>query len=170
MRVDAALASLRWGGIVRNSFLLSRLWFLTSLLIFMLSVAILPKTTELESIWEVRVVIFFGRTFMYMVTMTRLLIRHSAAVNVLLLQEGVCFSVSPGSGIVRCRMHLEVRQRLSPWQVGPCEMHPHSEVFAQRNGDGQLGVAAAKLCMQQGLSCCLTTFLLAVFAVQIIPP
>eukprot|EP00439_Symbiodinium_sp_Y106_P082888 s1008_g22.t1 len=77
-----------WGGIVRNSFLLSRLWFLTSLLIFMLSVAILPKTTELESIWEVRVVIFFGRTFMYMVTMTRLLIRPSAAVNVLLLQEG----------------------------------------------------------------------------------
>lgn len=64
-----------WGGIVRNSFLISRLWFLTSLLIFMLSVAILPKTTQLESIWEVRVVIFFGRTFMYMVTMTRLLIR-----------------------------------------------------------------------------------------------
>ncbi|CAE7205083.1 unnamed protein product [Symbiodinium sp. CCMP2456] len=64
-----------WGGIVRNSFLISRLWFLTSLLIFMLSVAILPKTTQLESIWEVRIVIFFGRTFMYMVTMTRLLIR-----------------------------------------------------------------------------------------------
>ena len=64
---------------MRNYFLLSRLWFLASLLIFMLSVAILPKTTEIESIWEVRVVIFFGRTFMYLVTMTRLLIRSQAA-------------------------------------------------------------------------------------------
>ncbi|CAE7529874.1 unnamed protein product [Symbiodinium pilosum] len=64
-----------WNGIVRNHFLISRLWFLTSLLIFMLSEAILPKTTEIESIWEVRVVIFFGRTFMYLVTMSRLFIR-----------------------------------------------------------------------------------------------
>ena len=148
--LDVAPASLRWGGIVRNSFLISRLWFLTSLLIFMLSVAILPKTTQLESIWEVRVVIFFGRTFMYMVTMTRLLIRLSAAVimpGYILLLEGVC-SVSFGSCIVPCRMHLEVRQRLSPWQVVPCDMHSHSKVSAQRHGDGQLGVTAANLCLQ----------------------
>ena len=72
---------LRWNGIVRNHFLVSRLWFLTSLLIFMLSEAILPKTREIESIWEIRIVIFFGRTFMYLVTMNRLLISTSAAVN-----------------------------------------------------------------------------------------
>ncbi|CAJ1371316.1 unnamed protein product [Effrenium voratum] len=66
-----------WNGLVRNHFLLSRLWFLASLLIFMLSEAILPKEPDISSIWEVRLVVFFGRTFMYGVTMTRLLIRFA---------------------------------------------------------------------------------------------
>lgn len=64
-----------WNGLVRNHFLLSRLWFLVSLLVFMLSECILPKERALEGVYSVRVVVFFGRTFMYVVTMARLLIR-----------------------------------------------------------------------------------------------
>jgi len=64
-----------WNGLVRNHFLLSRLWFLVSLLVFMLSEAILPKEPALEGAFSVRIAVFFGRTFMYVVTMARLLIR-----------------------------------------------------------------------------------------------
>eukprot|EP00434_Breviolum_minutum_P018515 symbB.v1.2.016328.t1/scaffold1222.1/size194531/2 len=64
-----------WNGLVRNHFLLSRLWFLVSLLVFMLSEAILPKEPALEGVFSVRIAVFFGRTFMYVVTMARLLIR-----------------------------------------------------------------------------------------------
>jgi hypothetical protein len=70
---------LRGNGLVRNHFLLSRLWFLVSLLVFMLSECILPKERALEGVYSVRVVVFFGRTFMYVVTMARLLTRSSLA-------------------------------------------------------------------------------------------
>mmetsp|Transcript_55947 Transcript_55947/g.130754 ORF Transcript_55947/g.130754 Transcript_55947/m.130754 type:complete len:1124 (+) Transcript_55947:79-3450(+) len=64
-----------WDGLVKGHFLVSRLWFLASLVIFLLGIAILPKTPELESVYEVKIVIFFARSFMYLVTMTRLIIR-----------------------------------------------------------------------------------------------
>lgn len=64
-----------WNGLVRNHFLLSRLWFLVSLVVFMLSQAILPKEPALEGIFSVRVAVFFGRSLMYAVTMTRLFLR-----------------------------------------------------------------------------------------------
>ena len=65
----------RWNGLVRNHFLLSRLWFIASLLVFMLVEAILPKEPALVENYSVRVVVFVGRTLMYAITMTRLFIR-----------------------------------------------------------------------------------------------
>jgi len=44
-----------------------------------LSEAILPKEPALEGVFSVRIAVFFGRTFMYVVTMARLLIRISLA-------------------------------------------------------------------------------------------
>eukprot|EP00930_Biecheleria_cincta_P042504 TRINITY_DN29251_c0_g1_i1.p1 TRINITY_DN29251_c0_g1~~TRINITY_DN29251_c0_g1_i1.p1 ORF type:complete len:1177 (+),score=268.20 TRINITY_DN29251_c0_g1_i1:131-3661(+) len=61
-----------WNGSVRNNFMLSRIWFIVSLALFMISQAILPKIPALKAIYGLRVVIFVSRTLVYLVTMCRL--------------------------------------------------------------------------------------------------
>lgn len=61
-----------WNGSVKNYFLLSRIWFIASLFLFMISQAVLPKIPALEAIYGVRVVIFISRTIVYLMTMCRL--------------------------------------------------------------------------------------------------
>lgn len=61
-----------WNGSVKNYFLLSRIWFIVSLALFMVSQAILPKIPALEAIYGVRVVIFISRSLVYLMTMCRL--------------------------------------------------------------------------------------------------
>jgi len=68
-----------WLGSVQNYFLLSRIWFIASLGLFMISQAILPKIPALEAIYGVRVVIFISRTLVYAVTMCRLTFEVGAA-------------------------------------------------------------------------------------------
>lgn len=59
-----------WLGLVSQQFILSRLWFLLSLLVFMLSQAILP---DFHNRAGVNGVIFAGRLLLYSMTMMRLL-------------------------------------------------------------------------------------------------
>eukprot|EP00930_Biecheleria_cincta_P060599 TRINITY_DN4623_c0_g1_i1.p1 TRINITY_DN4623_c0_g1~~TRINITY_DN4623_c0_g1_i1.p1 ORF type:complete len:1162 (+),score=193.23 TRINITY_DN4623_c0_g1_i1:169-3654(+) len=67
-----------WSGLVQRQFLLSRLWFIASLITLMLSQSILPKIPALASITAVRWIILFGRCSIYCGTLVRLIIRHAA--------------------------------------------------------------------------------------------
>jgi len=64
-----------WGGLVARQFILSKVWFIGSLLIFMLSQAILPKSDSSGELFN-RAAVFLGRTFTYIVTLCRLLSYH----------------------------------------------------------------------------------------------
>lgn len=66
-----------WSGLVQRQFLLSRIWFLSSLVTFMLSQSILPKIPALASLTAVRWIVFFGRCIIYSGTLGRLIIRHA---------------------------------------------------------------------------------------------
>jgi len=64
-----------WTGLVRQQFLRSKIWFVISLLIFMLGQALLPKTSYANELY-MRYIIFACRILTYMVTMGRLLLSH----------------------------------------------------------------------------------------------
>jgi len=68
-----------WNGLVRLQFIYSKVWFVLSLAIFMLSHAILPKL-QMSKLPFVGIIVFTGRTLIYLGTMCRLAalhIRHS---------------------------------------------------------------------------------------------
>ena len=127
---------------MRNHFLLSRLWFLVSLLVFMLSEAILPKERALQGIYSVRVTVFFGRTLMYVVTMTRLFLRRLAFFFEWL--DRLTPKIGTFGWPVSLRMHVEEWKRLSQTQsVLHFWMHSSAEVPAQCDGTWQFSVLAA---------------------------
>eukprot|EP00931_Biecheleriopsis_adriatica_P019848 TRINITY_DN13411_c0_g1_i1.p1 TRINITY_DN13411_c0_g1~~TRINITY_DN13411_c0_g1_i1.p1 ORF type:complete len:1134 (-),score=238.44 TRINITY_DN13411_c0_g1_i1:110-3511(-) len=67
-----------WSRVAKRQFAVSKIWFVVSLIAFMSSQAMLPKVPVLATIYEVRVVIFICRVFIYIGTMCRLLAYHAA--------------------------------------------------------------------------------------------
>lgn len=65
-----------WNGLICRQFIYSKIWFMISLLVFMLSQAILPKSDNADEL-PVRIVIFLFRIVIYAVTMTRLMSTHA---------------------------------------------------------------------------------------------
>lgn len=74
--VIVTISDTLWTGLVARQFILSKVWFIGSLLVFMLSQAILPKSDNAGDL-GMRVAIFIGRMFNYIVTMCRLLHYHA---------------------------------------------------------------------------------------------
>mmetsp|Transcript_33986 Transcript_33986/g.79147 ORF Transcript_33986/g.79147 Transcript_33986/m.79147 type:complete len:1138 (-) Transcript_33986:44-3457(-) len=68
------VANLLWSGIVMHEFITSKLWFIASLVILMVSQTLLPEYRES---FEVRVVTFVCRVLTYALTLLRLLVQHS---------------------------------------------------------------------------------------------
>eukprot|EP00927_Polykrikos_kofoidii_P027811 TRINITY_DN2435_c0_g1_i1.p1 TRINITY_DN2435_c0_g1~~TRINITY_DN2435_c0_g1_i1.p1 ORF type:complete len:1552 (-),score=284.27 TRINITY_DN2435_c0_g1_i1:2242-6897(-) len=65
-----------WNGLVRREFSLSRIWFVFSLFVFVLSQSFLPRSAKADD--EVmRVFIFIGRLINYALTMGRLMWTHA---------------------------------------------------------------------------------------------
>jgi len=64
-----------WTGVVRRQFFLSKIGFLFSLIVFMISQALLPKTND-EGTLAMRIVIFSGRLINYLFSMMRLVVFH----------------------------------------------------------------------------------------------
>ncbi|CAJ1380667.1 unnamed protein product [Effrenium voratum] len=64
-----------WAGVVRRQFILSKVSFLFSLLVFMLSEAILPKTDSGDEL-NMRIAVFTGRLINYCFSMARLMVFH----------------------------------------------------------------------------------------------
>jgi len=64
-----------WSGLVQWQFIVSKMWFLISLLIFMLNQAILPKTHGYRSV-ETQAAVFVCRVLTYLLTMGRLLLTN----------------------------------------------------------------------------------------------
>lgn len=69
-----------WSGLVQRQFLMSRLWFIVSLVTFMLCQSILPKIPALESVKAVRWIVVLARCSMYCGTLVRLIIRHALQI------------------------------------------------------------------------------------------
>merc|ERR1712190_246138 len=68
-----------WTGVVRRQFILSKVGFLFSLLVFMLSQAILPKTAADEH-RSIRITIFGGRVVNYLFSMSRLMYQNGKRI------------------------------------------------------------------------------------------
>ncbi|CAE7785803.1 KIF3A, partial [Symbiodinium pilosum] len=68
------VANLLWSGIVTHEFLTSKMWFIVSLVILMVSQTLLP---EYRDTLEVRIVTFIFRVMTYALTLLRLLVQHS---------------------------------------------------------------------------------------------
>ena len=68
------VANLLWSGIVMHEFITSKMWFIFSLVILMVSQTLLP---EYRTSFEVRVVTFAFRVMTYLLTLLRLLVQHS---------------------------------------------------------------------------------------------
>lgn len=68
-----------WTGIVYKRFILSKLWFMASLVVLMLGQAILPKTDgyNFDNHLGSRIAVFIFRLTMYVTTMVRLFHKHS---------------------------------------------------------------------------------------------
>lgn len=65
-----------WNGLIYREFMYSKIWFMISLMFFMLSQAILPKSDSAHEL-HMRLLIFAGRLLMYVVTMVRFIFQHS---------------------------------------------------------------------------------------------
>jgi len=65
-----------WNGLIFRQFIYSKIWFMISLMFFMLSQAILPKSDSANEL-HMRLLIFAGRLLMYFVTMVRFIFQHS---------------------------------------------------------------------------------------------
>eukprot|EP00438_Fugacium_kawagutii_P027200 Skav210174 [mRNA] locus=scaffold5148:21513:25455:+ [translate_table: standard] len=74
-QVLVLLSDTLWAGVVRRQFVLSKVSFLFSLSVFMLSEAILPKMESADEL-NVRIAVFVGRIINYGFSMLRLLIFH----------------------------------------------------------------------------------------------
>ncbi|CAK0807291.1 unnamed protein product [Prorocentrum cordatum] len=70
------VSSILWNGFVRRLFILSRSWFVMSLIVFMLSQALLPKMPNVQNSRTLRIVVFAGRLLNYTFTMFRLKAQH----------------------------------------------------------------------------------------------
>lgn len=68
-----------WSGIVRWEFLYSRVWFMLSLVMFMLGQAILPRLQAYDQL-GVRAAVLACRAFNYMLTMMRLVFLHARSI------------------------------------------------------------------------------------------
>mmetsp|Transcript_41263 Transcript_41263/g.119321 ORF Transcript_41263/g.119321 Transcript_41263/m.119321 type:complete len:1270 (-) Transcript_41263:20-3829(-) len=68
-----------WTGVIRRSFFLSKVGFIFSVLVFMLSQAILPKVGGGEG-EGVRVAVLIGRTVTYVFSLGRLLFSHASRI------------------------------------------------------------------------------------------
>jgi len=75
--VLVTLSDSLWSGVVQKQFLFERIWFICSLVIFLLVESFLPKIPELRDVWIIRLVIFAGRVLIYLNTMCRLLAFHA---------------------------------------------------------------------------------------------
>jgi len=78
-----------WSGLVRRQFVYSKVWFIVSLMTFMLSQALLPKSSASEELW-CQWLIFVLRIGTYALTMLRLMVLHFKA-TVLSYREGSIF-------------------------------------------------------------------------------
>lgn len=65
-----------WNGLVCRQFTKSKIWFMISLLFFMLSQAILPRTENADD-FVIRIAVCLARLTMYILTMTRLMYMHA---------------------------------------------------------------------------------------------
>ena len=68
------VANMLWTGVVIHEFLTSKMWFIFSLVILMVSQTLLPEYRESA---EVRIVTFVFRVLTYALTLLRLLVQHS---------------------------------------------------------------------------------------------
>lgn len=79
--VNVLTSDTLWKGIVRKQFMGLRIWFLLSLVIFMLSQAILPKlTTNDADMQYLRIIVFSCRAINYLTTMLRLSLKHAKRI------------------------------------------------------------------------------------------
>jgi len=76
-----------WMGVVRRQFIVSKIWFILSLVTFMMSQAILPKLTmlphaagDIEDSRDLRWTIFVGRCLTYIFSMGQLLRGHATKI------------------------------------------------------------------------------------------
>ncbi|CAE7749906.1 unnamed protein product [Symbiodinium pilosum] len=74
-QVVVQISDTLWSGVVRRQFIFSKIGFLFSLVVFMLSQAILPKTESADEL-NMRIAVFAGRLINYAFSMTRLLVFH----------------------------------------------------------------------------------------------
>jgi len=74
-QVLVLLSDTLWAGVVRRQFVLSKVGFLFSLVVFMLSQAILPKIETADEL-NMRIAVFAGRSINYGFSMLRLLLFH----------------------------------------------------------------------------------------------
>jgi len=74
-QVLVLLSDTLWAGVVRRQFVLSKVGFLFSLVVFMLSQAILPKIQTADEL-NMRIAVFAGRSINYGFSMLRLLLFH----------------------------------------------------------------------------------------------
>jgi len=70
------LTDLLWQNLCLRRFLVRKMWYIASLIIFMLSQVILPKLPNQEEAW-IRYSIFGGRCINYGLVMTQLIMQHS---------------------------------------------------------------------------------------------
>lgn len=78
-QVVVLLSDTLWAGVVRRQFILSKVGFLFSLMVFMLSEAILPKIASADEL-NIRITVFAGRIINYGFSMLRLLIFHGKRI------------------------------------------------------------------------------------------
>ena len=78
-QVVVLLSDTLWGGVVRRQFVLSKVGFLFSLVVFMLSESILPKINTADEL-NIRIAVFVGRIINYGFSMLRLLIFHGKRI------------------------------------------------------------------------------------------
>jgi hypothetical protein len=76
--VNVLVSDTMWKGIVRRHFLSGRLWFIMSLIIFLVCQSILPKlATNADEDKYIRIMVFAGRVITYGGSMLRLVLRHT---------------------------------------------------------------------------------------------
>lgn len=69
------VSDILWRGIVQRAFIVSKVWFVLSLMNFMLGIVVLPKTSGAEDL-PIRWVMFCSRMLTYTCTMGRLTFEH----------------------------------------------------------------------------------------------
>jgi len=79
--VNVLVSDTMWKGIVRKQFLGGRLWFIISLVIFLLSQSVLPKLVDnSDDLLYLRWIIFIMRVTTYGYSLMRLIVRHAKKI------------------------------------------------------------------------------------------